>query len=72
MTSDLLEVVGTALYGQQWQSDLARDLGLSSRAIRNWHSSGRVPTAKWRLISDLCRKRAERLQLAIEAIAVVT
>jgi hypothetical protein len=34
--ADLLRMAGEALYGAQWQSPLARRLGVSARSIRNW------------------------------------
>ncbi len=38
----LLTMTGTALYGERWQTDLARDLGLSDgRRIRQWLSGDR-------------------------------
>ena len=36
MTPELLTECGRTLYGQQWQSALARDLGVSDRTIRRW------------------------------------
>lgn len=71
MSADLLEVVGKSLYGQQWQSDLARDLAVSSRTVRHWAAGNTIPAPQWQKISDLCQTRAERLLLAVEAIAVV-
>ena len=32
----LLRAAGEALYGSRWQSDLARDLGVSDRTMRRW------------------------------------
>ena len=32
----LLAETGEALYGPRWQSDLARDLGVSDRTVRRW------------------------------------
>lgn len=32
----LLIAVGQALYGERWQSPLARDLGVSDRTMRRW------------------------------------
>ena len=29
-------MAGEALYGERWQSPLARDLGVTSRAVRHW------------------------------------
>lgn len=37
--ADVLEAlceVGAALYGERWQSPLARDLGVSDRTMRRW------------------------------------
>ena len=34
--SRLLVESGQALYGPQWQSALARDLGLADRTVRRW------------------------------------
>jgi hypothetical protein len=39
---ELLIMAGNALYGERWQTDLARDLGLSDgRRIRQWLSGDR-------------------------------
>lgn len=34
--SRLLVEAGEALYGPRWQSELARDLGVSDRTMRRW------------------------------------
>lgn len=36
MTPELLTECGRTLYGQQWQTALARDLGVNDRNIRRW------------------------------------
>lgn len=36
MTPVLLRKAGEALYGQQWQSALARDLKVADRTVRRW------------------------------------
>lgn len=33
---DLLKLVGEILYGERWQTPLARDLGVTDRTVRNW------------------------------------
>lgn len=38
MTPHLLRTAGEALYGQQWQSALARALCVSDRTVRRWAS----------------------------------
>lgn len=36
MTPDELTAAGQALYGERWQSSLARDLRVSDRTVRRW------------------------------------
>jgi DNA-binding transcriptional regulator YiaG len=36
MTPDLLREAGQALYGDLWQSALARDLNVNDRTVRRW------------------------------------
>ena len=58
MTPDLLRESGEALYGARWQSDLARDLGVSDRTVRRWAvGSFAVPAGVWGAIHDLLRER---------------
>lgn len=38
-----LERAGKVLYGDQWQSNLARDLGVDSRRVREWAQGERKP-----------------------------
>lgn len=43
MSSRLLQRVGESLYGPRWQTDLARDLDVSDRTIRNWVAGATEP-----------------------------
>lgn len=56
--SELIKA-GQALYGERWQTDLARDLGLSdARRIRQWLSNERkIPPSIWGDIAGLLRHR---------------
>jgi hypothetical protein len=36
-----LETVGRALYGDQWQAPLARDLGVATRSVQRWIAGDR-------------------------------
>lgn len=58
----ILAKVGAALYGERWQTDLARDLGLSDgRRIRQWLSGERpVPDG---LNDDLVQLLQERKKI---------
>jgi len=38
MSSDLLRRIGTALYGEHWPSELARDLGVPRRTVQRWEA----------------------------------
>ncbi|AWB20853.1 hypothetical protein DA075_07950 [Methylobacterium currus] len=56
--NETLRRVGAALYGTQWQSDLARALNISDRQVRRWASGeGRVPAGVWSDIAALCEAR---------------
>lgn len=61
----LLHEAGAALYGQQWQSALARDLDVSDRTLRRWAAGGDVPSG---LYLDLLRLTQERAAL-LDALA---
>lgn len=54
----LLAETGEALYGPRWQSDLARDLGVSDRTVRRWAAGTHdMPPG---VCSDLLRLAVER------------
>jgi len=58
VTPDLLRESGEALYGARWQSDLARDLGVSDRTVRRWAAgSFAVPAGVRTTIRDLLHER---------------
>ena len=38
MTPALLARIGRAMYGDQWQTPLSRDLDVSDRTVRHWLS----------------------------------
>jgi hypothetical protein len=55
----LLSDVGEALYGSRWQSELARNIGVSDRSIRRWVAgTDEVPDAAWRDMALLLETRA--------------
>jgi len=57
----LLIACGEALYGPQWQSALARDLGVSDRTMRRWVAGDQpVPPG---VHVDLLRLTQERAAL---------
>ena len=58
----LLIACGEALYGPQWQSALARDLGVSDRTMRRWIAGDRdIPSGLPLDLLRLCTERAAAL-----------
>mgnify|MGYP003587570933 FL=1 len=58
ITIEQLTAIGNALYGSQWQSALARDLGVADRTMRRWVAGeSPIPTG---IIADLHRLLRER------------
>jgi len=58
----ILAKAGNALYGERWQTDLARDLGLSDgRRIRQWLSGDRP-------IPENVRSDLEKLLMARKGV----
>jgi len=69
MSSRLLKRVGEALYGPRWQSEVARDLGVSDRTVRRWvDRSYDVPDGVYVDLRKLCRKRAAELDKLLEVL----
>jgi len=70
---DLLLATGQALYGQLWQSALARNLGVSDRTMRRWIAGAQpVPAGIAADLLRLCVERAEVLaELAEQLRAAV-
>lgn len=64
-----LRLAGEALYGERWQSPLARDLGTTDRNLRYWitgkHSA---PAAVKDQLVALLRRRGEKLSGIIARI----
>lgn len=58
MTPELLLSCGVALYGERWQSELARDLDVTDRTVRRWLAGDQpVPSG---VAVDLLRLLTER------------
>lgn len=63
-----LRLAGEMLYGtQEWQSQLARDLMVDSRRVRDWLAgTRRVPDGVWDDIAEIARQRSAALAQLIE------
>jgi DNA-binding transcriptional regulator YdaS (Cro superfamily) len=61
--SSLLEDAGQALYGPQWQSAMARDLGVSDRTVRRWAAGSSVaPASAYLELERIAQRRAGELR----------
>ena len=59
---DMLRRIGEALYGAQWQSDLARDLDINGRVLRYWLAGERTaPSDTLDRLQQLIAARFDRL-----------
>ena len=58
MSPDLLRDAGEALYGDQWQAALARDLEVSDRTMRRWAAGDfSIPPTLAAELRDILRER---------------
>ncbi len=57
-----LKSAGEALFGDRWQSDLARELDVDSRRVRQWLSGDRsIPAGVWDDIFQILRAREMKI-----------
>lgn len=68
-TASPLRAVGEALYGRQWQSDIARDLDVSDRTVRRWIAGADpLPAGVVAELRRLCEARRRALAELIERL----
>lgn len=59
---ETLGEVGRALYGEAWQSPLARDLDVNLRTLQRWAAGDfQIPEGIWAEIAPLCKARSAAL-----------
>ena len=56
--ADLLRAAGQVLYGERWQSPLARDLGVSDRTMRRWAVDGPPESVRPEIDALLANRQA--------------
>jgi hypothetical protein len=62
LMNELLDQIGQALHGQQWQTALARDLDVADRTVRRWLAGdSAVPPGALKELRELCLKRSSEL-----------
>lgn len=60
---DLLHTAGVLLFGQRWQSEMARFLEVNDRTVRYWVAgTNPVPPGVWEQLSKEVRDRQRRLK----------
>ncbi|WP_201621184.1 hypothetical protein [Klebsiella oxytoca] len=66
----LLISAGQLLFGERWQTELARALGLSDgRRIRQWLSGDRpIPVGIWDDLRELLEDRSSKMELVVKQI----
>ena len=64
MKADLLRSVGEALYGPRFQSEVARDLGVSFRSINRWLALDAMPDDVPDRLRPVVRSRLAGLEAA--------
>ncbi len=57
MKADLLRLVGVALYGSRFQSDMARELGVTFRTVNRWLFLNAMPDDMPARLRPIVRKR---------------
>ena len=65
----LITAVGVALYGQCWQAELARALGVDLRTVGHWAAGDFKPRpAMYAALLRLCEERAAGLREVAERL----
>lgn len=69
----LLHEIGQALFGSQWQSDLARELSVNVRTVQRW-AAGEIipPNGVYIEILDLAKQRRDELGPIIQKLEQIT
>ncbi len=62
LTPFTLRKAGPALYGERWQSELARALGVTDRTIRRWLGGGAIPDDAGERVVEICQTRMETIE----------
>lgn len=65
---DHLSAAGRALYGQLWQSALARDLGVNDRTMRRWAAGQEPPETIWAEVRSLLASRRDTIREVLKEI----
>lgn len=73
MIPDTLRAIGEALYGERWQSDTARLLGVDSRRVRQWMAGERpIPAGIAAKLAGALRDRRAAIDALVPTLATAT
>lgn len=60
--AEKLALIGQALYGQSWKSEMAKSLGYDYRRIQHWMKATRpIPNEIWPKLAILVEQRQDEL-----------
>ena len=60
---ELISRVGPALYGRNWQTELADTIGLNKRTVQRWIAGTAEPRlGVWQTLDNLLAERAAEVQ----------
>jgi hypothetical protein len=69
-SAELIKSIGPALFGRNWQSELADQLAVNRRTIRRWMDGEDEPRrAMWTALLKITQERHAQLAELTEAIA---
>ena len=69
MNSEQLKTLCSAVFGEHWQTDLSRRLGVSPRTLRRWANEGwPIPKGAREDILQIAKTQAHIIQMTVKAI----
>lgn len=67
--NNLIITVGRILFGDVWQSELARAMRVSDRTVRRWASGRDLPhPGRYADLLKICRARSDELQQIVKVL----
>lgn len=68
MNRELLQRVGTALYGPRWMTDLAKELAVTDRTLRRWIADDFVADWAWLRLRQLVEQRQREMSALLSEL----
>ena len=70
MDVDTLTIIGRAMFGSRWKTEIARELGVSRISVHNWVHKGRISEQREAEILKLFEERMEAMATLAEKLKV--